>query len=179
MSPAETKRRDDAGFTLIEALIAVVILEVGLIAIANLFLVATNSNQIALYTTVATAEANETLERLTAVPFVNLPTAALSPTTATHDAANPWNPANWTTASHFGTVNSTPDVMVSGALQFNATRNVPGVGNVITRWKIVNPGAGGAQTRYILVRSEVQALFGRGAVAQFSTFRACVAQSCP
>jgi Tfp pilus assembly protein PilV len=179
MTQPPKTRAGEAGFTLIEALIAMLILIFGLIAVSNLFVVATTSNQIGLYTTVATSEANETLERLMAVPFANLPTVSLSPSTATHDPNDPWNAANWTTAANFGAVNSTPDVIVSGTLRFNATRNIPGVGNVITRWKIVNPGAGGAQTRYILVRSEVQALFGRGAVAQFSTFRACVALSCP
>jgi type II secretory pathway pseudopilin PulG len=169
----------ESGFTLIEALISMIILIFGLIAVTNLFVVASSSNQIALYNTVAAAEATRVLERLKTVPFNNLPTAGLSPATATHDAANPWNTANWTTASDFGAVNGTGEVFVGGVVVFNATQNVPGVGNVITRWKIVNPGAGGAQTRYFLVRSEVQALFGRGAVAQFTTFRACVAQGCP
>lgn len=169
----------EGGFTLVEALIAMVVLIFGLIAVTNLFVVAANSNQIALYNTVASAEAHRVMERLTAVPFNVLPGGGLAPGTATHNAADPWNVANWTTASHFGSVNSTPDVIVSGALVFNATQNVPGVGPVVTRWKIIDPGAGGAQTRFILVRSEAVALFGRGAVAQLSTFRACVAQSCP
>ncbi len=179
MTPLNRSRRAETGFTLVEALIAMVVLIFGLIAVANLFVVAANSNQIALYNTVATAEANRVLERLKAVPFTTLPGGGLAPGTATHDAANPFNPVNWTTAADFGAVNGTPDVIVGGALVFNATQFVPGVGSVISRWKIVDPGAGGAQTRFIMVRSEVVALFGRGSTAQFSTFRACVALSCP
>lgn len=165
-------RSGESGFTLVEALIAIVILVFGLIAVANLMVVATSSNQIALYTTIASAEASETLERLHAMPFVNLQAGG-----GTHDPVNPWNPANWT--SDLPGTNASRDVLVTGTFQFNARRRVPGVGTVVTRWKVIDPGAGGAQTRYILVRSEVEALFGRGAVAQFSTFRACVALSCP
>ncbi len=172
MKKPSVSRSPEAGFTLIEALIAMVIMIFGLIAVSNLFVVATTSNQIALYTTVATAEANETLERLMAVPFTQLQSGG-----QTHDPANPWNPANWT--SDLPSANSTRDVISGGNFQFNARRTVPGVGQVVTRWKIIDPAAGGTPTRYILVRSEVQAFFGRGATAQFTTFRACVAQSCP
>lgn len=179
MNAASRKRAGEAGFTLVEALIAMVILIFGLIAVSNLFVVAASSNQLALYNTVATAEANRVLERLQAIPFSNLPAGGLAPGTATHDANDPWDVANWTNAGDFGAVNATPDVIVGGVLVFNATQNVPGVGTVITRWKIVDPGAAGAPTRFIMVRSEAVALFGRGATAQFSTFRACVALSCP
>lgn len=165
--------RSESGFTLVEALIAMVILIFGLIAISNLFVVAASSNQIALNTTVATAEANETLERLMAIPFTQLPANGGQ----AHNAADPWNNANWT--ADLPGPNNTRDVMIAGAMQFNARRTVPGVGLVVTRWKIVDPAAGGAPTRYILVRSEVQTTFGRGARAQFTTFRACVARSCP
>jgi len=172
MNRPQGPRGAEAGFTLVEALIAIVVLVFGLIAVSNLMVVATSSNQIALYTTIAAAEASETLERLQAVPFVNLQTGG-----GTHDPADPWNTANW--ASDLPSTNANRDVIVSGTFQFNARRRVPGVGDVITRWKVIDPGAAGAQTRYILVRSEVQALFGRGAVAQFTTFRTCVATSCP
>jgi prepilin-type N-terminal cleavage/methylation domain-containing protein len=165
-------RNPESGFTLIEALIAMVILAFGLIAISNLFVVATSSNQIALNTTIATAEANETLERLTAIPFTQLVNGG-----GTHDPANPWTQANW--AADLPGTNTTRNVINGGVFQFNARRDVPGVGRVITRWKIIDPAAGGAATKYILVRSEVQSFWGRGAVAQFTTFRTCVAQSCP
>jgi len=165
--------KGQAGFTLVEALIAIVILMFGLIAIANLFVVAASSNQIALNTTVAAAEANETMERLMAIPFAQLPTNA----GGAHNAADPWKNANW--ADDLPGPNATRDVVVAGVLQFNARRWVPGIGMVITRWKFVDPGAGGVPVRYILVRSEVQTTFGRGARAQFTTFRTCVVESCP
>ena len=62
-------RRTDSGFTLVEALIAIVILVFGLMAVTNLFLVAGNSNQVANQSTAAAALAARRLESLKTISF--------------------------------------------------------------------------------------------------------------
>jgi prepilin-type N-terminal cleavage/methylation domain-containing protein len=65
-------RRQQPGFTLIEAMIAVVVLVFGLVAISQLFMVAAASNGTANRATAAAAEASQQMERLMAVPFDHL-----------------------------------------------------------------------------------------------------------
>jgi len=67
-------RRDDAGFTLIEALIAIVVLVFGLLAVTNLMLIGASSNSVANQSSATTAIASEQLERLKATPFTGLVT---------------------------------------------------------------------------------------------------------
>jgi type IV pilus modification protein PilV len=72
MNPSveETSHRaGERGFTLVEALIAMVILAFGLIAVSNLLIVAASSNTVANQSTAATTAATEALERLKAQPF--------------------------------------------------------------------------------------------------------------
>ncbi len=64
--------RDEAGFTLIEALVAIVILAFGLLAVSNLLIVAASSNAAGNQSSAATAIASETLESLKAQPFTSL-----------------------------------------------------------------------------------------------------------
>ncbi|MBN2371079.1 MAG: prepilin-type N-terminal cleavage/methylation domain-containing protein [Vicinamibacteria bacterium] len=54
----------EQGFTLVEVLCAIVILAFGLVAVANLLVVAMASNAIAQVSTAATARATEHMERL-------------------------------------------------------------------------------------------------------------------
>jgi prepilin-type N-terminal cleavage/methylation domain-containing protein len=61
--------RREQGFTLIEVLIAIVVLVFGLIAITNLFLVAGSSNTVANQATAAADMAAQALENLKAQPF--------------------------------------------------------------------------------------------------------------
>jgi prepilin-type N-terminal cleavage/methylation domain-containing protein len=62
----------ESGFTLIEALVATVVLAVGLISVANLMVVAASSNAVASQATAATTVASQELERLTAIPYDQL-----------------------------------------------------------------------------------------------------------
>jgi type II secretory pathway pseudopilin PulG len=66
----------EAGFTIVEALIAMVVLVFGLVAITNLMIVAASSNSAANLSTAATARASEQLERLKATDFTTLAAAA-------------------------------------------------------------------------------------------------------
>lgn len=169
-------RAAESGFTLIEALIAMIILMFGLIAIANLFVVAASSNQIGNYTTVATSIGSDVMEKLKAVPFTTLVTF-VSP----YDAADPWKLDDWEDGD-FGTDvtgSPAPDCTTNIVTKDGCVTQVAGIGNVVTHWKIIDPGAAGTETRFILVRSEVRALLGRSTAAQFATFRACISSSCP
>jgi|SRR5438477_4980922 len=64
--------RDQAGFTLVEALIAIVVLVFGLLAVTNLMVIGASSNSVANQSSATTALASEQLERLKAVPFNTL-----------------------------------------------------------------------------------------------------------
>jgi prepilin-type N-terminal cleavage/methylation domain-containing protein len=65
-------RNPEAGFTLVEALVAIVVLAVGLMAVSNLFVIAINSNVVANRGTAAAAIASQQLEQLKKVPFDQL-----------------------------------------------------------------------------------------------------------
>lgn len=67
-----THRSSEAGFTLVEALVAIVILVFGLIAVTNLMLVAASSNSVANQATAAATIAAQRLEQLKAQPFTSL-----------------------------------------------------------------------------------------------------------
>lgn len=60
---------EERGFTLVETLVAVVILALGIVAVANLLLVSSTSSAVANQATAAAAAAGETLELLQAAPF--------------------------------------------------------------------------------------------------------------
>lgn len=65
---------EEAGFTLIEALFAMVILIFGLLAVTNLLIVGASSNSTANQSSATTALASEQMERLKAIPFTTLAT---------------------------------------------------------------------------------------------------------
>ena len=101
-------QQSEAGFTLMEALIAMMILTFGIIAVTNLMIVAASSNSVANQATAAATIAAQRLEQLKAVPF--------------NDAR--LNPGGSVT-SDVGGFFTSPDDMV------------PGVGQIHTRWQIV------------------------------------------
>lgn len=66
----EARTRDgQAGFTLVETLVAIVVLVFGLIAVTNLLLVGATNNSVANQSTAATAVASQTMDTLKARPF--------------------------------------------------------------------------------------------------------------
>jgi prepilin-type N-terminal cleavage/methylation domain-containing protein len=69
---AVPERNTEQGFTLIEALVAMVILMFGLAAISNLMVVAGTSNTVANHSTAATAAATQTMELLKSASFPTL-----------------------------------------------------------------------------------------------------------
>jgi hypothetical protein len=153
---------DEAGFTLVEALVAVLVLVVGVQAVANLMVVASTSNSVANHSSAATAQATETLERLKAIPFGQLnPGGNLNA-----DVPAPCNG---------NTNNCIPDPLT----QYSMFRDVPGVGQIRTRW-LVRQAATAATMIQITVRSEsVAPLMGIRSRAEFTTYRSCTAAGCP
>ncbi len=167
-------RDAESGFTLIEALIAMIILVVGLIAIANLFVVAMSSNQIGNYSTVTTSIASDVMEKLKGLPFLSL-----VPTGSPYNAADPWSVDDWEDSDFATAVSGNPDCTTNIATKDSCVITIAGIGRVVTHWKIINPAAGGAATYFILVRSEVAGPLGRGTRGQFTTFRTCISSGCP
>jgi type II secretory pathway pseudopilin PulG len=147
---APPREESQAGFTLVEALVAIVILVFGLIAVTNLMLVAASSNSVANQAAAAATIAAERLEQFKAISF-NDPRLAAGGDVTTDQAG----------------FYTTPD------------DNVPGVGQIHTRWQIVTISP---DILFIRVRSE-----GTGVLsvsrsrAEFTTFRSCTVTSlgCP
>ena len=166
--------RAEAGFTLIEALIAIVVLSVGLIAVTNLLVVGAASNTIGNHTTNTTTIASEVIERIRNIPFAAgdppLPLLQVSPPGAI-DA-----PLDGTTCNdNVPASNPANDCVRPG--NFQLFKDVPGVGRVHATWEIV---AVDGQTLYIRVRAESESgIARRRSRAEFTTVRSCTGVSIP
>lgn len=159
-------RADESGFTLVEALIAIVVLSVGLMAVTNLLVIAAASNTVGNHSTAATTAASETMERLKSRSFLTLtPGGDVEAGTEGSISACDETPP------------STTDCVVGG--NFNGRRRVPGVGEIRTLWEIRQIDG---QVLFIKVRSQsTAALAGARSRAEFTTFRSCTATAigCP
>lgn len=102
--------RTEAGFTLVEALVAIVVLVFGLIAITNLMIVAASSNSVANQGTAAATIAAQQLELLKATPYNTLVAGG------SVDTDDPGPPV------------------------FFRDDQLPGVGVIHTRWQVVATG---------------------------------------
>jgi len=76
-SNQKSSLRGREGFSLIEVMIAIVILTVGLLSLAQMMVVATNSNALAGRMTASAALAKQQLELLKAAPYYSPPTPAI------------------------------------------------------------------------------------------------------
>jgi type II secretory pathway pseudopilin PulG len=163
---ATTNRRPEAGFTLVETLVAIVVLIFGLMAVTNLLLVAASSNSAANQSSAATAAATQVMDMLKSTHWDNLVAGG----DVTSDVPT-GIPATCDTLT-----NPPPNGV------YNCDDFVPGVGRIHTRWAITAvPGTN--RLLQIAVRSE-----GTGPLAvarsraDFTTYRACTNSSdgsCP
>jgi hypothetical protein len=163
MTPSRPRpSASEAGFTLIEALVAVLVLVVGIQGVANLMVVASTSNSVANHSSAATAQATETLERLKALPFAQLtPGGDLD-----NDVPGPCN-------------SELADCFPAPLTQYSMFRDVPGVGQIRTRW-LVRQAQTAATMLQITVRSEsVAPMMEIRSRAEFTTYRSCTAAGCP
>jgi prepilin-type N-terminal cleavage/methylation domain-containing protein len=148
-------QRSQAGFTLMEVLVSIVILVFGLIAVTNLLLVAGNSSSVANTGTTAAAIAAEQMEALKAMPFV---------------APVGGGP------SLIATAGGDLDNNVPGFFRDATTDprlRVPGGGTIVVRWLVVTPVQGQTQLAHITVRAEAATVFARRTRAEFTAFRSC------
>jgi Tfp pilus assembly protein PilV len=145
----EAARSREAGFTLVEALIAMVVLSFGLIAVTNLLLVASTSNSVANRSTMAAAQAMEEMERLKSLTFDDPLLAAGG------DLDNPQ-------AGYSRNVVIGPP-----------TGTGTGTRRLVNTWLITDvPAVGTRPIKFITVQSEEQSALGRQLTrAQFTTFR--------
>lgn len=158
MMSAERTNRKDEGFSLIEVMVAIVILTVGLLSLAQMMVVATNSNSLSGRMTSCSALAKEQLERLKAAPFYTNPQAFVR---------NPMLSAG-------GDIANT----VSGFSQLYDTEGLPmagGPGMYEVRWQIADVAT---PLPLAMVRIQVRCLAASGldqfaviGEARFTTFR--------
>ena len=157
----------EAGFTLAEALMAMFVLVVGLMAVTNLMVVGAASNVAANQGTAAATAASEALEALKSLPFCNPP--------APPPAVCAPNPAL-----------AAGGDLEADAAGYSTVVDLPGVGRIRTRWQITQVDA---QMRFIQVRSEgvgggpagPNLVGSQRTRAEFTTFRSCTAvgAGCP
>lgn len=146
-------RRAEAGFTLVEALVAVVVLIFGLMAVTNLLLVAASSNTVANQGTAAVTAATSGMDFLKATSFATL-------------AANPGGTPFVADAALECT---DPALLLTS---WHCTNTVPGVGTVHSHWYIT--AMPDPRLLYLRVRSEgTGALAATRSRAEFTTFRSC------
>jgi prepilin-type N-terminal cleavage/methylation domain-containing protein len=160
--------RGEAGFTLVEVLIAIVILVFGLVAVTNLLVVAGSSSMAANAGTAVAALASQEMENLKALPFSD--------------------PGMNNTGVPQGTIPApgqsiTAILPVPGYSQMNV--QVPGAaGSVDVVWRIT-PVVGQLQLKHIELVAEARGpLMGARTQARFTTFRSCTgpimnAGACP
>lgn len=160
--------RDQAGFSLLEVLFAVVVLSVGLMAVANLFAMATSTNVTARHLTAATTQATEVMETLKTIRFngltpggvTNLQAALDAPAATTHqwDAEEP---------IRVDTTADAGDVVDA----YEADRAVDGVGTIRVRWQIVTIDN---QTRLLRVMAaSASPLLRARSRVEMLTYRSC------
>jgi len=137
------KRNSEAGFTLIEATVATLILMFGLASIFNLMIVATTSNNVANRASAATVLASQQLEVLRSTPFSTL-------------VASPADSL---------------DVCYSAPPVYCQTTTIEGVGQFETRWLVRTLAT--ADQLFLQVRTEPGGFRGRTARAEFTSVRAC------
>jgi type II secretory pathway pseudopilin PulG len=207
------RKNAEEGFTLVEAMAAMLILSFGLIAVANLLFVAMSSNSVANHQTAGIALATDVMERLKAVPFTRLRPggATVIATTATPAPGIPTTdvqPLNMSPAvADVGVAGcaepgrdcvSGADILQAGGCasgiatcynNYNLIRNVPGVGTIKVRWRIVDMHTG---TNKYFIRVAAESLASTGATGlvraplvggrahvEVSTFRVCADSTCP
>ena len=163
-------RRGESGFTLVETLVAIVILVFGLMAVTNLLFVAASANTVANHSSAATASASQVMDVLRSTRWADIapPLAVVPGGDLDNDATSP-----------------SPDCKalpspITGV--FNCDDTIPGVGTIKTRWTIA-PAVGTVRLLQITVRSEgTGVLAAARSRATFTTYRACTQStpaSCP
>jgi Tfp pilus assembly protein PilV len=150
------ERGAEAGFTLVEALVAIVVLIFGLMAVTNLMLVAASSNSVANQGTAAVTSAIRIMDMIKATTFTALTEGGDTYTFDVADASGAMDCSN-------------KDLAITN---WHCNDEVPGVGFIHTHWSIT--ATDDKRLLSIRVRSEgTGALSAARSRAEFTTFRAC------
>jgi Tfp pilus assembly protein PilV len=150
-------RPSEAGFTLVEALVAIVVLVFGLMAVTNLMLVAASSNTVANQGTAAVTSATRLMDMIKTTSYavggaVTLPTGGNA-----FSAADGGKECNDTTLA---------------LNEWHCNDSIPGVGVVHTHWWIT--ATADPRLLHVRVQSEgTGVLAAARSRADFTTFRAC------
>jgi Tfp pilus assembly protein PilV len=151
-------REAEQGFTLIEALVAMLILMFGVAAVANLMVVAGTSNTVASHSTAATAAATQQMELLKSAPF-----GTLAPGGSTTADVGPTGACGATPVTATYNCNS---ILTGANAQFT------GVGRMKVRWEIIALAPASPDTHFIQVTAESMApALGRRTRVLLTTFR--------
>jgi prepilin-type N-terminal cleavage/methylation domain-containing protein len=148
----------ERGFTLVETLVAIVVLVFGLMAVTNLLLVAATSNTVANQASAATASASQVMDLLRSTPWTSV--------TAGGDL-------------NADTTSPSPDcrALASPLTAYNCDDVIPGVGTIKTRW-LITAAVGTVRMRQITVASEgTGAMAGARSRATFTTYRTCTSSA--
>jgi type II secretory pathway pseudopilin PulG len=163
--PEPRARGPEAGFTLIEALVAIVVLVFGLMAVTNLMLVAASSNTVANQGTAAVTSSMRVMDMLKTTSFMNgIPPAPTTPNLVPGGLAWEAIPA--------GGNDCNDEVNPLVFTDWHCDEFIPGVGQVHTHWWIT--ATADPRLLHIRVRSQgVGSLAGARSRAEFTTFRSC------
>ncbi len=146
-------RAGEAGFTLIEALIAIVVLVFGLMAVTNLMLVAASSNTVANQGTAAVTSATRVMDLVKSTSYANLAPGGMA----------------WEAVPAGGKDCNDPTLVVTDN---HCDEFIPGVGTIHTHWWIT--ATPDARLLHLRVRSEgIGALAGARSRSEFTAFRSC------
>lgn len=161
--PIRVRRGDgrESGFTLVEALVAIVVLIFGLMAVTNLMLVAASSNSVGNQGTAAVTTASRVMDMLKTTSFESLLPMGI----------------DWEAPPGGGPACGLLGLSVSDR---HCTDSIPGVGTVHAHWWV--RATTDPRLVHIRVRAEgLGALSGARSRAEFTTFRACtnVDAGCP
>ena len=148
-TPVTSARRAEAGFTLVETLITIVVLVFGLIAVSNLMFVSISSNSIANRASIATFLAAQKMEELRSISFDNAALVDSDPASLDNDVAG-----------HFEDIDQ------------------PSGGRFKVRWRVQTVAAYGASLKFIAVRTEGVGAMGRLTRAEMTTLRSCTSAGC-
>jgi hypothetical protein len=155
----EASGNNEAGFSLVEAIIAVLVFIIGIAAVSNLFISSITANSTANVSAATAAVASEVMDRLRALPANTLTVGA---------------PAGGVLTPVAGDTSVCQEPAASNCVRagnFVMTKIVPGVGVVHAKWSIAQ-GSAGTGLLFITVRAQTRAtIVGERGHAEFTTFR--------
>jgi type II secretory pathway pseudopilin PulG len=151
--PKSRKGGPEAGFTLIEALVAIVVLVFGLMAVTNLMLVAASSNTVANQGTAAVTSGMRVMDMIKTTNYLNLAAGGLA----------------WEAIPAGGKDCNDVTLVLN---DWHCDEFIQGVGTIHTHWWVT--ATPDPRLLHIRVRSQgVGSLAGARSRSEFTTFRSC------